>query len=283
MKHILVILALLIANVAFSQQPESLKKHVEFLASPELKGRKAGSEGCNKAADYISQQLKQMGYTPEFQDFTMGRSKTKNVLAARVGPLDSVIVVGAHYDAVGPIRNSFCPGADDNASGVAAVLELAKMLKTSRRTILFLFFSGEEDGLIGSAYYVKHPKYPNNKTVFMLNLDMIGYLKANPQASIPDVHKLLKALYIEYPFAPGIVILGGTDSDQESFANIGIPVAFLHTGLHPYYHKVGDTSDKLNYAGMEQIVKFSYDLIKALENHDLPDYNITGRKIYGKR
>ncbi len=282
MKHLLLTLILLLPNVAFSQQVVELKRHVEYLTSPELRGRQAGSKACDKAAEYLIQQLKGFGYAPEEQAFPMRRSTTKNVIAVRKGILDSVIVVGAHYDAVGPIRASYCPGADDNASGVAAVLELAKMVKTSRRTIVFILFSGEEDGLYGSRYYVEHPKYPNEKTIFALNLDMIGYLTNDTQAYVPDVQKILKDLYVQYPWAPPIVILGGTASDQESFANVGIPVAFLHTGLHNNYHKTSDTPDKLNYSGVEQIIRFSYDLIKALDTHDLPDYNITGAK-YGKR
>jgi Zn-dependent M28 family amino/carboxypeptidase len=267
---------LLLPTVAFSQHADALKQHVEILASPDFNGRKSGSEGCEKAAAYLTTQLKLNGYSPEYQDFSFGRVKTKNILAARVGPLDSVLIVCAHYDAIGPIRNSYCPGADDNASGVAAVLELTKMIKTSRRTILFILFSGEEDGLIGSRFYVKHPKYPNDKTLFVLNLDMIGYLKPNVKACKPNVTKILDDLYVKYPFAPGVVILGGEDSDHESFADIGIPTAFLHTGLHPYYHKVGDTPDRLNYEGMSQIVLFANDLIKLLDNHDLPSYNIIG-------
>ncbi len=273
MKFILSFILLLLPNVCFSQQVVDLKKHVEYLSSKEVGTRRIGTEGCNKAADYISNQLKSFGYTPEVQEFTHSRVKMRNVLATRVGLLDSVIVVGAHYDDVAK-----APGADDNASGTAAVLELSKMLKNSRRTILFIFFSGEEEGLWGSEYYVKHPKYDLKKTIFMLNLDMIGYLKDTKQAYVPNVKSILKELYVEYPFAPSIVILGGTDSDQESFANVGIPVAFLHTGLHKNYHTPSDTADKLNYEGMEQITRFSYELIKALDNHDLPDYNITGTK-----
>jgi Zn-dependent M28 family amino/carboxypeptidase len=278
MRHILFIVLILGSNVVFAQQVVELKKHVEYLASPELRGRQAGSVECNKAAAYINQQLRGFGYSPEEQVFPVRRATTKNMIAARKGILDSVIVVCAHYDAVGPIRASYCPGADDNASGVAAVLELARMVKMSRRTIVFILFSGEEDGLIGSQYYVKHPKYPNEKTIFVCNLDMIGYLKNDTQAYVPNVQKILKDLYVQYPWAPPIVILGGTASDQESFSDIGIPVAFLHTGLHNNYHRTTDTPDKLNYTGMEQIVRFSYDLIKALDTHDLPDYNITGAK-----
>ncbi|MFA5344702.1 MAG: M28 family peptidase [Candidatus Omnitrophota bacterium] len=278
MKRLLIALIIFLPNVVFAQQADELKKHVEYLASPELDGRQVGTAGCDKAAEYIIQQLKVFGYTPEEQPFTMQRVTAKNVIAVRKGSLDTVIVVGAHYDHLGRRGNRYYPGADDNASGTAAVLELSRMLKTSRRTIVFILFSGEEDGLYGSTYYVKHPKYPNDKTIFMLNLDMIGYLRRDTQAYVPDVHKILKELYIQYPWAPSIVILGGTASDQEPFADIGIPVAFLHTGLHGNYHRTTDTPDKLNYKGMEQIVRFSYDLIKALDTHDLPDYNITGVK-----
>jgi Zn-dependent M28 family amino/carboxypeptidase len=276
--RIAILVLLTLPNIATAQSVVDLRKHVEYLTSEDLQGRRAGSEECNKAAEYIYQQLKSFGYTPEYQEFSIRGGKTKNVLAVRTGGLDSVIVVGAHYDAMGPMRGSFCPGADDNGSGTAAVLELARMLKASRRTVLFIFFSGEEEGLVGSAYYIKHPKFDDTKTIFMLNLDMVGYLKESTQARAPDVNKLLQVLYTKHPFASGIVILGGTASDQESFSDIGTPVAFLHTGLHSAYHTPRDTSDKLNYAGMEKIVLFSYDLIKALDTHDLPSYNIMGKR-----
>jgi len=276
MKYILILVISLVTNVVFAQQVVDLKRHVDYLTSADLQGRKAGSPACDKAADYLIQQLKASGYSPEEQIFPLPRGQSKNIIAVRKGAVDSVLVVGAHYDAVGPLRRSFCPGADDNASGTASVLELAKMVKTSRRNIVFIFFSGEEEGLYGSAYYVKHPLYPNEKTIFMVNLDMVGYLRTDTQAYVPDVQKILRDLYIQYPWAPSLVILGGKDSDQESFAEVGIPVAFLHTGLHANYHKISDTPDKLNYEGLEQITYFTHALIQALDTHDLPDYNILG-------
>jgi Zn-dependent M28 family amino/carboxypeptidase len=265
MKYLFTLILILATNVAFSQQAVDLKAHVEALSA---QSRVTGSEGCQRANEYIVAQLVASGYKPESQPFNVRGRNAANVLADRVGSLDTVIVVGAHYD------SARCPGADDNASGTAAVLELAKMLKTSRRTILFILFSGEEDGLVGSEYYVKHPRYPINKTICMLNLDMIGYLSNDRQDYVPDVSKILKDLYLEFPFAPGIVIRGGTSSDQEPFDRIGIKCAFLHTGLHGNYHRASDTPDKLNYEGMEQIVRFSFALINALDKHDLPDYDI---------
>jgi Zn-dependent M28 family amino/carboxypeptidase len=268
----LVLLLVFCTSVVNAQQVVDLKKHVEYLSSDECEGRHAGTKGCDKAADYLFKQLQSYGYTPEYQAFDYGRRQTKNVLAIRKGSLDTVIVIGAHYDAVGP-------GADDNASGTAAVLELARMFPTARRNLVFILFSAEEMGLYGSSYYVKNPKFPNNKTIFMLNLDMIGYLKEGRQyEDNPDVNEILKVLYGKYPFAQSITIRGGTASDQEPFDKIGIPVAFLHTGLHRNYHKPSDTAEKLNYEGMVQIVKYSYDLIKALDTHDLPDYNIIGKQ-----
>lgn len=203
----------------------------------------------------------------------------QNVLAWTVSPLDDVIVVGAHYDHLGQRGRSFYPGADDNASGVAMALEMAKVIKQSRRTILFILFSGEEEGLWGSTYYVNNPKFPIKKHIFMLNLDMVGNLGRGKATQPLDIPEILQLLYAKYPFARSVTLRGANDdSDNSSFRDIGVPFAFIHTGLTQVYHTPADTPDKLNYEGMEKIINYVIELIQLLNTKDLPDYNLLGAR-----
>lgn len=199
-------------------------------------GRSTGSEGNVAAAKYIKKYFEEAGLKTEYQDF--GRSK--NIIAYIEGENENeVVVVGAHMDDVGR------GGADDNASGTAAVMEIAQAfskLPKPSRTITFQCYSGEEQGMVGSRYYVEHPLLPKSSPnisshIFMINLDMIGYDKN--QVSLP---------------------MGGGASDHASFERKGVASIFLHTGTHRYYHTAQDTPEKLNYAGMEKIAQKAFDL-----------------------
>lgn len=256
---------LLFCSTALAQDATELRGYVTKLTETP---RISGSIECEQAANYLKKELEI--YPVELQGFTYRGQKAYNVLATKNSVLKTVIVVGAHYDSV-----SNCPGADDNASGTAAVIGLAKRLNktTTRHIISFQLYAGEEQGLVGSAFYVKHPKYPIKDHIFMVNLDMIGYLKTPIQAvSEPNLDELLRPLYAKYPFAKSITLRGADSSDQDSFKNAGIPAIFLHTGLHKNYHKSTDTADKLNYDGMEAICNYAYDLILAIDKYDIPDY-----------
>lgn len=269
----LVWLLLFVPTLALAAPSDDLRGHVTYLASDECQGRKSGTPGCDKAADYIKQQLVTFGYTPETQEFKKGQY---NVLAVTKGSLEGVLVVGAHYDHMGSRSRSTYYGADDNASGVAAVLEMSRRMTTSRNTILWILFSGEEQGMVGSEYYVKHPKFPLTNTKFMVNLDMIGHLSSK-RVRQGDIPGILKTLYAKYPFAQGITLRGGNDdSDNSPFRQAGIPFVFLHTGLTPEYHQPTDKADTLNYDGMAQILQYSLDLVKMLDTMDMPDYTIMG-------
>jgi Zn-dependent M28 family amino/carboxypeptidase len=193
-----------------------------------------------------------------------------------------VIVVGAHLDHVGVGGSGVYNGADDNASGSAATLGLAKRFARGTKpccTIAFQWYTAEEDGLIGSRYYVNNPTLPKDepsikKHVFMLNLDMIGRLRKTGAIIIDiDLPPILKKLYVKYPFARGVTLINSYGSDQVSFQKAGVKEAFLHTGLHRDYHRTTDDADKINYKGMEEICDYAYDLINAVIGSE-PNYNI---------
>lgn len=263
LKQFLIILCLVAP--AYGQSVDELRGYVTNLCKTE---RVTGTSGCKTASDYIQTELTNFGYKVDLQSF----SNTNNLLAATNAPIETVLVVGAHYDAV---KGS--PGADDNASGVAGVLALAKMFKakTTRHIIAFQFYSGEEQGLRGSQYYCDHPKWPINKHLFMLNLDMIGYSQtAGLEAPKPLIDEELLELFKKYPFAKDITFRSGPGSDHESFAAHRIPVVFLHTGLHSNYHKKSDTPDKLNYEGMVDICKYAFDLVLVIDKYDVPNYSM---------
>jgi Zn-dependent M28 family amino/carboxypeptidase len=224
--------------------------------------RSTGSSGNMSTAEYIKTYI-----GGEYQPFTYRNTRTQNIYSKLIGHVPGEIVICAHYDSV---ANS--PGADDNASGVAVVLELQQRIKTSRHTLVFLLVSGEEQGLLGSQYYVQQSK---TKPIFALNLDMVGHLNSvKARAKIPAIETEITKTMAKYTWAPAITLRTGSDSDQTSFANIGVPVIFLHTGLHRYYHRASDTPETLDYEGLAQITKYALDLVRAIDSYDTPDYNL---------
>jgi len=193
------------------------------------------------------------------------RATVNNILAYLPGQTDEYVIVGAHYDHLG--RGNFDslapsqigqihPGADDNASGTAGVLELARIMSAQRvqpkRGILFMDFAGEELGLLGSAYWVAHPTRPLEKAVAMLNMDMVGRIKDEKvyvggvgtgstfKTVLEDASKKEPSLKLEYSQG------GYASSDHTSFVSKKIPVLFFFSGLHADYHKPSDTWDKIN-------------------------------------
>ena len=201
--------------------------------------------------------------------------------------LPGVIVVGAHYDHLGhggegsfvPDEDAIHPGADDNASGTAAVLEVERELSMSdkklERDVVFINFSGEERGLLGSSAFVKHPPPgldPKN-IVAMINLDMVGRMRANvldvighdTALEFPDIVKAsCDEAHIECKLAEG----GGYGpSDHSSFYGAGVPVLFLFSGTHADYHKPSDTPDKLNGAGIAATADLVTHLVVSLSGH----------------
>ncbi len=197
-------------------------------------------------------------------DIETTRATVNNVLAWLPGETDEYIIIGAHYDHLG--RGNFDslapsqigqihPGADDNASGTAGVLELARLLAPQRgqlkRSILFMDFAGEELGLLGSAAWVKDPTRPLAKAVAMLNMDMIGRIK-DDKVYIGGVgtgstfKSVLEQAQKDAPFKIEYSAGGYSSSDHTSFVTKKIPVLFFFSGLHSDYHKPSDTWDKIN-------------------------------------
>ncbi|MGQ9505897.1 MAG: M20/M25/M40 family metallo-hydrolase [Thermogutta sp.] len=266
-----------------------LYNHVAFLAQDELEGREAGMPGGQTAGEYLRAALEQYRLQPAgtngfFQEFGAGY---RNVVAILPGSADrlahEVIVLGAHYDHVGygekrNVRDSVGMvhnGADDNASGTAAVLEIAQaaalLPQRPKRTLLFIFFDGEEKGLLGSKHWTENPTRPLEQVKFMLNLDMVGRLRDQRieiygWRSAPGVRSLLCEANRGANFDLEFSWRNRFDSDHAPFFRKSIPVLLLHTGLHDDYHKASDDYDKINYEGMESIARWVFDIAVNLAN-----------------
>ena len=196
---------------------------------------------------------------------------------------DELLVIGAHYDHLGrggkhpgKGENQIHNGADDNASGTAGVLELARVLAGERgdlkRGVLFAAFAGEELGLLGSRYYTRHPTFPLERTVAMLNLDMIGRLREGKLfvggvGTSPIFQSKLEALAVDEDLALTFSFSGHGSSDHTSFTMEGVASLFFFTGLHRDYHKPSDDWEQINASGAERVLKLAYqmaDYVQAL-------------------
>ncbi len=214
-------------------------------------------------------------------DIETTHATVNNVLAWLPGQTDEYVIVGAHYDHLG--RGNFDslapsqigqihPGADDNASGTAGVLELARLLAPQRgqlkRSILFMDFAGEELGLLGSAAWVKDPTRPLSKAVAMINMDMIGRIK-DEKVYIGGVgtgstfKSVLEQAQKEAPFKIEYSAGGYSSSDHTSFVTKKIPVLFFFSGLHSDYHKPSDTWDKINAPSAARLLDMVESVTRA--------------------
>jgi aminopeptidase N len=272
------------ANPALGMPADAIR----YLSSDSLQGRLAGSPGAHCAGDYIARQFRQLGLQPAgddgtyFQSLPLASSMNphapsttgRNVIARLEGSDPSlrgqVVVVGAHYDhlglgpfgslapdSVGSVHN----GADDNASGVGALIEVARHLATGPkpdRSVVFIAFTGEEFGLIGSSYYVSHPVAPLDSTQAMINMDMVGRLRAKPliiygtgtAAEWPGVvEQAASSAGIPISEIPD----GYGPSDQTSFYASDIPVLMFFTNTHEDYHKPTDDFDKIDTTGVRRV------------------------------
>lgn len=255
---------------------------VEILASDSLQGRDAGEEGGRKAAAYIVSLLKQWGIKPFGSDgyqqpFAVDGCAMNNILAVIPGKSKEFVVVGAHYDHLGisvAVDGDSCyNGADDNASGVSAVLQIARAVKTAgkkpERSIIFAFWDGEEMGLLGSRHFVENCSFLSDVSAY-INFDMIGRGPVeNPKhltyfytASHPVFGDWLKEdmAVRNFSFVPDYRAwenpTGG--SDNACFAKNGIPVVWYHTEGHPDYHLPSDTADKIDYEKMTDITRAAF-------------------------
>ncbi|MDO8966600.1 M20/M25/M40 family metallo-hydrolase [Algoriphagus sp.] len=280
----------------------SLQKDVIFLASDELGGRAIGTEGEVKAAEYLAKEFKKIGLLPKgtdgfFQPFTVSKPSNpheeavigtdgagitgRNVVGFLDKKADKTIVIGAHFDHLGlggsgslhrgdsAIHN----GADDNASGTAALLALAKILKHEELSsnVLFIAFSGEENGLWGSNYFVKNPTIDLASVNYMINMDMVGRLNEEKSLAVYGIGTSPSFPSILDPINSDSLKIVTTESgvgpsDHTSFYLQGLPVLHFFTGQHEDYHKPSDDSDKINYEGLVKVVRYISRVIDQLDS-----------------
>lgn len=299
---------LLLSCAGFSQSTinvANIKRDIGFLASDQLKGRGTSSPEETIAANYIAATFKKLKLTPRgnngyLYDFTFKtpatphdtvgsgeERKAKDVVAFLNNGAKYTIVIGAHYDhlGLGQDHNSLDAnpegkihnGADDNASGTAGVLELARYYSTNKvkekYNFLFMCFSGEELGLIGSKKWCDNPTLALDSINYMLNMDMIGRLNDSTNKIIvygvgtsptwvPLVEKIKSGLSIKQDSS------GIGPSDQTSFYLKNIPVLHFFTGQHKDYHKPGDDAGKVNYAGEKKVLEYIIKLVA--ETDEMP-------------
>lgn len=277
-----------------------LRKHIKILANDSMHGRGTGTEGEKMAAVYIQSEfkkikLKPVGNTKNYQQpFTFkrgahgeGEPGTANNI---VGYLDNkaatTIIIGAHYDHLGTgdqgssldanPQGKIHNGADDNASGVAGVLELARYFSTNKtrekNNFLFMCFSGEELGLYGSKYFTENPTINLSQVNYMINMDMIGRLDpqtktlvVNGSGTSPVWETLLKQLETEN-LKIKTDSSGIGPSDHTSFYLKNIPVLHFFTGSHSDYHKPTDDWDKINYKGEADVLNLIAQVIDNLDS-----------------
>ncbi len=293
---------------------DTLKTDLYHLASDRFEGRMSGKKGNVEAADFIKKKYETFGLETTYHKFSIRRTNpgpnnengdnfTQNVYAWIEGNdpalKNEIVVVGAHMDHIGygPSMSRWGggkihPGADDNASGTVALMEIAEafsLLKGEvKRTIVFQSYSAEEMGLIGARYYCDNPLFPKDSPsmknhIAMINMDMVGYLNKgrfatgfNSADSSPDLGKFINSLNDKYSFATSITSRGSGGSDHACFYNKRVPVAFLHTGGHPHYHTPTDTADRINYEGLERVARYAFELAwKVCQDDSKPKFNTT--------
>ncbi|MCU0435902.1 MAG: M20/M25/M40 family metallo-hydrolase [Bacteroidia bacterium] len=307
MKHTaLTIFALLFAVAVSAQEisAERIRKDVTYLSADKLKGRGTGSKGEKKAAKYIAREFKEIGLQPKgtdgyYQKFTFRKNPNphdtatanvkersgKNVVGFLDNGADYTIVIGAHYDhlGLGHDHNSLDAnpdgkihnGADDNASGTAGVLELARYYAGNKvkekYNFLFICFSGEELGLIGSKKFCENPTIDLKTVNYMINMDMIGRLNDSTKSLIiygvgtaPDWVPMINSFRSVFRIKQDSSGIG--PSDQTSFYLKDIPVLHFFTGQHSDYHKPGDDADKVNYTGEKMVLEYIVNIIALTDD-----------------
>ena len=295
---------LLACNAGLAQAQDAtlhdLRRDVAYLSSDLLEGRATGSPGEALAAAYIAERFEEIGLQPGTdkgyeQPFRFRYSANphatdageavggRNVIGLLDNGAERTVVIGAHYDHLGyggagslqPGDSLIHNGADDNASGVAALLEIARQLKTAddqQNNYLFVAFSGEELGLYGSKYFVQNATRPLEEVNYMINLDMVGRLgeertlAVNGTGTSPAWEAALDAAAEQADVRLTRHASGLGPSDHASFYLEDIPVLHLFTGQHTDYHKPGDDSHLINYDGLRDVATFAAEVVKALDD-----------------
>jgi len=295
---------------------KELRKHLEIFAGEKFEGRETGKKGQKKAAKYLAAEFRAAGAKPPgdtsyFQLFevsyklknkdttikqkTLIKLHTENVIAVVEGSdlKNEVIVISAHYDHLGKKLKIVYNGADDDGSGSVSLLEIAQAFAQAkkeghgpRRSIVFIGFSGEEKGLLGSKYYSKNPVYPLDQTVCNLNIDMIGRIDKLHSADSNYVYIIgadmmstrLHNINEESNFSHTKLSLDYRFNDPEdknkfyyrsdhyNFAKNGVPVIFYFNGVHEDYHKESDEVEKISFAMLERRARLVFFTAWRLAN-----------------
>jgi hypothetical protein len=288
-------------------QAETMRDELVFFSSDTMNGRLSSTPENEKAAEFIVENLKKVGIKSPpggtyLQPFRVSKGPTRGQPTANIIGFiegtdtqlkDEYIVIGAHMDHAGtlsrgytcsrgPRSNAICNGADDNGSGSIALLNIAKALAESRsllaRSVVLIWFSGEELGLEGSRYYVdQRPLFPIDQTVYMINLDMVGYIHTNQNrlGALGGGTSTLASEYLQsvsdFDGKHKLVVTqkAGGGSDHVPFMAKGIPGVFFNTGVNnnPNYHRTSDTAEKINYDGMVYAAKITYQLTHHIANY----------------
>jgi hypothetical protein len=294
-----------------------IRKHIEFLASDDLEGRGTGSLGEIKAANYIADQFKSIGLKPAgtensfFQPFQVASSfdgyphtvTGRNVIGFLDNGSQKTIVIGAHYDHLGKgyqsgslspdSKNEIHNGADDNASGTTGLIELARYFAgnnlTEKHNLLFMAFSGEELGLLGSKYFTASPTIPLTSVAAMINMDMIGRLDEAKGIIIsgwgtsPVWGKIIPPLAAKGKMRYTVDSSGVGASDHTSFYLKNIPVVQFFTGSHGDYHKTTDDIDKINFEGEAKILKLIAGVLGGIDNETTAPQFVTAGNTHAGR
>ncbi|MEX2477172.1 MAG: M28 family peptidase [Gracilimonas sp.] len=287
-----------------------VQTHISFLASDEMKGRETGTAEEAKAANYIADLFREYGLEPAgdeetyFQEFTVNMSAMENphaedsdstadkrlsknvaALLPGTGDSDELIIIGAHYDHLGmgefgslsSSDSTIHNGADDNASGTAGLLELAEYFAANRpeTDVLFLAFSGEEMGLLGSQYYVDNPTVDLDNALAMINMDMIGRM-SDERAMIfgvatTDVWESILTEANSDSLNLDLVADGTGASDHTSFYYKDIPVLHYFTDTHADYHRPSDDTEWINFEGQARLLHHVARVVERLDELDKED------------
>ncbi len=281
----------------------AMMKHIEYLAGEELEGRALGSEGLEKAAEYIAGRFAEAGLQPGGDDGTFFQSwedtvdgkgtigRLVNVIGilpgAKEGPGDASVVVCAHYDHLGRgwpdvhagDEGKIHPGADDNASGVSVMIELASRLSgniSPGRNIVFAAFTAEESGLRGSRRYIGASKrFPMEKCIGAINIDAVGRLgKGKILVLGASSAREWRHIFMGSGYVTGIDAEMPTidldSSDQVSFIEAGVPAVQIFTGPHGDYHRPGDTADRIDAQGLVKVASFAREALLYLAGRETP-------------
>ncbi|NJN42148.1 MAG: M20/M25/M40 family metallo-hydrolase [Flammeovirgaceae bacterium] len=302
MKYAILFIAFLIgfANCTGQTLDETkIRKHIKILASDSLQGRNTGSEGEKMAASYIQSEFKKMKLVAKgdnksyLQSFpfksgmhgTGAEGTANNIIGFIDNKAANTIIIGAHYDHLGlgndgssldaNPQGKIHNGADDNASGTAGVIELARYFQNNKvkekNNFLFICFSGEELGLFGSKYFTENPTIDLNAVTYMINMDMIGRLDPTTNSvavsgtgTSPVWEPLLSKLSTD-KLQIKTDSSGMGPSDHSSFYIKNIPALHFFTGSHTDYHKPSDDFEKINYSGEVEVLNLIVKVIEGLE------------------